>query len=142
MSHSIEKNNLIFDNNFNQPLDDFKFPDSLQSITFGEDFNQNIDKVTFPDSLQILTFGYEFNQNIDKVKFPNSLQSITFIKYQNNTLNDKIKEIKITNLVEPMTNLPLCLERIIFLKNYYRVNERDENIKRSKIPFGCKITYE
>ena len=35
MSHSIEENNLIFDVNFNQPLDDFKFPDSLQSIIFG-----------------------------------------------------------------------------------------------------------
>ena len=41
-----------------------------------------------------------------------------------------------------MTNLPLFLERIIFLKIDYRVNERDENIKKSKIPFGCKITYE
>ena len=124
MSHSIEENNLIFDNNFNQPLDDFKFPDSLQSIIF----------------------RYSFNQNIDKVKFPDSLQSITFISYQNNTLNEKIKEIKIYYLDEPMTNLPLFLERIIFLKIYYNKvnerNERDENITKSKIPFGCKITYE
>ena len=56
-------------------------------------------------------------------------------------MNEKIKTINIYYLDEPMTNLPLCLERIIFLKNYYEENER-ENIKKSKIPFGCKITYE
>ena len=125
---------------FNQNIE--KFPNSLQFIEFGWGFNQNIDEVKFPDSLLSITFGTYFNQNIEKVSFPDSLQSIIFIKYQNNQLNDDIKEIKIYHLTKPMTNLSLFLERIIFLKNYYRVNERDENIKKSKIPFGCKITYE
>ena len=59
------------------------------------------------------------------MKFSDSLQSITFIQYQNNQLNEKIKEIKICHLNEPMINLLLFLERIIFLKNDYNVNERD-----------------
>ena len=164
MCYSIIENRLRFDMVFDEPVDDYKFPESLQSIEFSYNFNQNIDKVKFPDSLQSITFGYNFNQNIDKVKFPNSLQSIyfgkhfnqnidkvlffnssdsiTFRNYNNNLLNDKIKEIKIYHLNEPMTNLSLFLERIIFLKIDYGVNERDENIKKSKIPFGCKITYE
>ena len=35
MSYIIIENKLIFDVNFNELLDDFKFPNSLQSIKFG-----------------------------------------------------------------------------------------------------------
>ena len=91
-----------------------------------------------------LIFDDEFNNLLDDFTFPYNIKSITFTRYQNNTLNEKIKEINIKWLSVPMTNLPLFLERIIFLNNDYvsEIIKRDEKIKKSKIPFGCEIIYE
>lgn len=55
-------------------LDGVIFPSSL---TLGQNFNQPIDNVIFPQSLTHLTFGSEFNQPIDNVKFPDSLTHLT-----------------------------------------------------------------
>ena len=96
----------------------------------------------FPPNLQSITFGTFFNQNIDKVKFPKSLEFIEFYKYSNQMLNDEIKEIKIHYIDEPIKNLPLCLKRIKFLKIDDGLKKREENIEKSKIPFGCEIMYE
>jgi hypothetical protein len=68
---------LTFGHNFNQNINNVKFPSSLQEITFGFHFNQNIDNIMFPGMLQQLTLGHEFNQKINHVQFPSSLQHIT-----------------------------------------------------------------
>ena len=54
----IKGSELIFDNGFNQSLDNVIFPQSLTSITFGYGFNQSIKNVTWSN---ILTLTFSIN---------------------------------------------------------------------------------
>ncbi len=85
-------NTLIFDENFNQPVDNLpktllhlKFgdnfnqpvdnlPEGLKSLEFGDNFDQSID--VLPESLQILILGNNFNQSIDNI--PSTITKLSF----------------------------------------------------------------
>ena len=58
-------------------------------LEFHDDYNQSLDQVKFPDALQSITFGEKFNQSLDQVKFPDSLQTIIFVimDKNNNIIN-------------------------------------------------------
>ena len=111
--------NLYFDCDFNQPLDNIKFPESLTNITFDESFNQPLDNVKFPKFLTNITFGDDFNQSLDNVKFPESLKLIIF-----------------ASLTKRLLNLPISLEKIIVYDDEYN------NLAKSKIPFGCEVILD
>ncbi|CAM9638048.1 unnamed protein product, partial [Ectocarpus sp. 13 AM-2016] len=66
------------------------WPDSLQRLVFGEGFNQPVDNVKWPGSLQEVTFGWcdgsdddwmmmfsAFNQPIGSSVWPTSLRRLT-----------------------------------------------------------------
>ncbi|CBJ31374.1 conserved unknown protein [Ectocarpus siliculosus] len=59
--------------NFNQPIKDVRWPDSLQTLSFGEFFNQPIKQVSWPASLRELTVGRNFNQNTAGARWPPGL---------------------------------------------------------------------
>jgi hypothetical protein len=148
LDNVILPNNLqsiTFGFNFNQSLDNVNFPSSLQSIIFGFNFNQSLDNVDFPSSLEIIEFGDNFYQNLLNVKFPLSLQSLTFKNYRNNQMNPylELDKVNIYMLNQPITNLPININKIILLNIYRRKDKiRKENITKSKIPFGCQVIYE
>ena len=160
MFYHVDNTQLIFDERFNKPIDDIKFPDSIQSITFGGLFDQLLDQVKFPDSLQTITFGDCFNQPLDQVKFPNSLQTITFgsnfnqsldhIKFPNSLQNiifgwyfdqsldnlpNTILNLTFCKINRELTNLPISLEKIILFTGYLK----QSLTKIKKLPFGCVI---
>ena len=58
--------------------------------------------------------------------------------YHNYQLSENIKELTIYYLDRPMTQLPLFLERIIFLDDAHVYKK---NIDKSKITFECEIIY-
>lgn len=76
--YNEDKTKLIFSFYFNEPIDNFDFPNTLKTIVFGHCFNQNIDNVKFPDSLVTIVFDSSFQQKIDNIKFPDSLETIIF----------------------------------------------------------------
>jgi hypothetical protein len=107
-------NQLFFDTDFNQSIDNIIWPSSINFIKFGSLFNQPIDKVKWPDTIECIIFGRNFNQSIDN-------------------LPDGLKELVIHTLYKPLLNLPITLQKL----EIYFANK--DIIQMSKIPFGCKI---
>ena len=60
------KKELVFPKNFNESIENVKWPDSLKTINFGNRFNQPIEDVKWPDSLEII---YYFTKSIIKIDF-------------------------------------------------------------------------
>lgn len=146
---------IYFNDSFNQSLDNVKFPKNLKVLLFGPKFNQNIDKMHIPESLEQLQFGDYFDQPIDNIIFPNSLKKISFgknfshslanAKFPNDTqiilysietsdvLPSNIEYLYVGYINKPLLNLPISLKTLIFYCDL------DNNLKKSKIPFGCKM---
>ena len=146
---------IYFNDSFNQSLDNVKFPKNLKVLLFGPKFNQNIDKMHIPESLEQLQFSDNFDQSIDNITFPNSLKKISFGKNFNHSLanakfpNDtqlilysiessdvlpsNIENLLVGYINKPVLNLPIGLKTFVFYC------DPDNNLKKSKIPFGCKV---
>jgi hypothetical protein len=77
---------LLFQDEFNQPIKHVHFPNTLTILKFGFRFNQNVDVEL--NALQILHFGEEFNQFIN-ICWP-ELTEILFEKEFNQKLNSLI----------------------------------------------------
>ena len=69
---------IIFGDDFNQPIGENVLPNSLRYIAFGYDFNQQLGENVLPDSLKTIRFGHNFNQPIGENVLPNSLKTIDF----------------------------------------------------------------
>lgn len=112
---------IQFSDDFNELIDDIVFPNLIQEISFGFTFNQSLEHVILPEKLQKISFGMAFNQPIDKINFHNSLLKIDF-----------------DSLTYVIDNLPPTINEIYIYSDpvncYY--------ISKSKLPFGCKITYK
>lgn len=76
--------NIVFGNNFNQPVVGVSWPPFLESIIFGYDFNQPLvgvdhqDQINWPPLLKSVAFGHSFNRTIEGVSWPENLLSLTF----------------------------------------------------------------
>ncbi len=128
---------LKFGNKFNQSLKFVSFPSNLESITFGRDFNQLIDDTTkfSSNAKQIgsvfkeITFGTNFNQSVDGIVFPKSLKSIKFGDRFNKTIIAR--------------NLPEGLESLTFGEDF----DQDlsdiiyESINLTHLKVGKKFTH-
>ena len=69
---------LIFEDDFNQTLEDVAFRGGLKHLYFGRAFNQSLENSDLPSSLLTLSFGHCFNQSLRNVQLPSGLQSLTF----------------------------------------------------------------
>jgi hypothetical protein len=67
-------------------FDQNSFPDSIEHIYLGHDFNQNIDDIRWPRSLHTLDTGDIFNHNIRQL--PKSFRVLQLGKKFNHTLDD------------------------------------------------------
>ena len=61
---------------FNEAIDDMKFPDSLRALHFGDKFDQSLSKVAFPSSLDVLSVGGDFRKSLDGMSLPSGLRSL------------------------------------------------------------------
>lgn len=152
---------FVFARYYNKPIDNIKFPNQLEKLFFSGDFNQNIDNVNFPETLTYIFFGNCFNQPLHNVKFPKSLYALEFgtdfnqalninnlnnlniIKLSHNensipinTLPTNLKRLYIGMLKKPIETLPPNLEFIDIWSN------ENNNLEKSKIPFGVKVFLE
>lgn len=87
---------VIFNDNFNEKIDNVKFPDSITSIIFGLEFNQSLDNVRWPKLLKYLHFSYYFEESFDFI--PESVECLSIeenhvLSFLNLPFN--LKEIKI-----------------------------------------------
>lgn len=141
MSFKIYDNTLHFTETFDAPLDDMFFfkeiNETIKFVHFGSLFNQSLENVIFPETIEKIYFGSLFNQPLDKVIFPKSLKELLigyyFDKSLDNLPNTLEKLIILSEINEPLTNLPIGLKEISF---YYTDKEV---IKKCKIPFGCIV---
>lgn len=60
-NHSLLKE-IIFDDQFDQPVPPGSIPDSITHLSFGRCFNQSIPIGSIPSSVTNLKFGYSFEQ--------------------------------------------------------------------------------
>lgn len=120
---SVEE--IVFDNNFNQPLD--YLPPGIKKITFGTNFNHSIGPKNMPDSVEYLKLGYNYNIRISK--YPANLKVLKFGRnYTSNIKNLPLGLIeleineKFDNLI---LDLPATLEILKFDKNseYSQLNK-------------------
>ena len=94
------KKELVFLNNFNEPIIDVIWPDSLKTIKFSQEFNQSIENVKWPNSLKTIYFGFNFNQPLDFL--PEGLISITIYN---------------KNYHHYLGNLPLGIQKIYLMED-------------------------
>lgn len=120
---------LTFGNNFNQPLNHFKFPKCLSQFYTGYYFHQSLNHIEFPSTLHTLRFGDYYCAPLDHFKFPPNLKSL-YLGYSMTksldhvTFSDKITYIYFgTNFNEPLTNtlLPDSLETMVFNSEYNQI---------------------
>jgi len=91
---------IQFGDEFNQPIENVKWSDSLKTIQFGFCFNQPIENVKWPNSLKTLEFGWNFDQPLDFL--PEGLISITIYN---------------KNYHHYLGNLPLSIQKIYLRKD-------------------------
>ncbi|CAN0295562.1 unnamed protein product, partial [Ectocarpus fasciculatus] len=53
-------------------------PAFLEVLIFGDDFNQSIEDAKFPESLKNFTLGLKFEQPIAHVSWPQSFEHLHF----------------------------------------------------------------
>jgi len=109
-----DKNKIIFDDDFNDSLEDIILPNHITHITFGYYYNQSLENVKLPNSLTHITFGHDFNQSIGIL--PDSMQYLEFFE-----------------LKKPLLDLPVTIKELCILCDY------KNNLDKSKIPFDCKV---
>lgn len=105
---------------------DVVWPACLQELIFGDDFNQPIESVLWPSSLQSQAFGVEFNQPVERVKWPMSLKQLTFGQYFNHPVEGvswRLSLEKLTlghDLDRPIEGLacPSSLEELAFMGRF------------------------
>ena len=139
---------LIFWWGWNNTLDCYDLPNTIESITFGRDFNHTF--YNLPSTLISLTFGEKFNRDFEELplnlksltmganfnrcftrycRLPKDLESLTLGRYYKkvfNHYNVLPKRLKLLSLgpdySEPIviTNLPNTLESLILGQHYMR----------------------
>ena len=98
---------IIFNNGFDEPINEILFADHIESIKFGYWFNQDISDVEWPKSLKKLVFTGEFNHPIDE-------------------LPDTINILELSDGFNcPIKKLPPLLKKIVFGNNF---NQQLDNI--------------
>lgn len=123
---------IIFDNEFDEPIDLINFLDHIESIKFGYWFNQSIINVEWPKSLKELVFTGEFSQSIDEI--PDSIEILKFgysFNYKINKLPSSLKKLvfgKKFNQSLDNVKIPVLLSTIIFGDDY---DKSLDNIKLS-----------
>ena len=121
---------------FNEKLDNVQFCEGVEIINFGWKFNNSLDTVKFPSTLKKIIFGREFNQPLFDILLPTDFELIVFNqeygKLTINSLPSNLKKLKIQNICEPITNLPIGLEELCV--DSYKPYTLD------KLPFGCILT--
>ncbi|KYR03086.1 hypothetical protein DLAC_00578 [Tieghemostelium lacteum] len=67
---------LTFGELYNQPINEFTFPETVKELIFGDSFQQPISRNQLPKSLVILDLGYNNHQLLDSL--PHGLEEIKF----------------------------------------------------------------
>ena len=136
------KNKIIFNDNFNEPLDNYllNILQNYQIVIFGMNFNQNIDYL--PDNIEILVLSSEFNKPV--LKWPSNLKVLKFdacdyffngyCKFNHKLVNlPNIKELMIgTFYNHNIDDLPDSIEKLYFTRSTHfnhPINKLPKNLK-------------
>jgi len=134
--YRIEDKTLYFNEGFNEPINDFNWPNSINEIKFGYHFNQSLENINWPKSINCIIFGADFNQPIDKIKWPESLKILKFaFRFTNSfdNLPNGLEELVVYKIKTPLLNLPSSLKKLSIHWT------SDDIISQCKIPFGCEV---
>lgn len=97
---------LAFDPDmFDQPVDDVRWPSSLEYLRFGYSFNRPIDKVSWPRSTKYFGLGVGFEQPIESV-YVASVTAGPSVAYQTESWNDPLPEISGVRVIKYVRDLP------------------------------------
>ena len=124
---------LLFGSKFNQNIDKMHIPESLEQLQFGDNFDQLIGNITFPNYLKKISFGKNFSHSLANAKFPNDIQLILYSIESSDILPPNLENLLVGYINKPLLNLSIGLKTLIFYC------DPDNNLKKSKIPFGCKV---
>ena len=124
-------------------------PDSVEIIKLPLDYNfLSSPIIKYPTNLKKLFFlnDYYTWDIIIKMKELYTLNIPENTKLHINEINNNmldgipnyIKNLRIDHLYRPLTNLPICLEKL----TVYDTKSNREKIESSKIPFGCIVKYK
>lgn len=78
---------LVFYEDFDERVQEVRWPSTLKKIMFGRDFAQDVVGVVWPPCLEVLRFGFMFNTSVDDVVFPNGLKVLAFDWHFNQRLD-------------------------------------------------------
>lgn len=155
---------IVFGKNFNKPISENTFPQTLETLIFGEDFYQILNKGYLPSSLKRLNITlandicdhnlpnlrffstyswkifYKIPDNVEKVRHNLIIDNTRLFVYPKNMVTLTISDIVITN------KIPYTLPPIINLKfesniicNFINYITFPNSIK--KIEINCPIKY-
>ena len=88
---------LIFDDDFNQPLNQYSIPSSVRHLTFGENFNEPLNKYSLPQNITHLTFGDRYNQPLVQYSIPMNTTHLTFGWFFDQSLDQYSKTMRIVD---------------------------------------------
>jgi hypothetical protein len=134
---NTEKTILTFGFYFNKPIDDFIFPDTLQTVVFGYEFNQNIDNVKFPVSLTMIVYDYCFRQSFSKT--PQSILSILRYKHSRYNFITNNKN-KLPESIETIDNFFLSNNSGTNFSTYSSLKNLTIDTGYDPPPFKCNAT--
>ncbi|KYQ89299.1 hypothetical protein DLAC_09957 [Tieghemostelium lacteum] len=113
--------NLVTSRDFNRPINNSEFPDSLKYIRFGFDFNKYFLPGTFPKSVTHLTFGFRFNQSISTMNLPSNIVYLHLDYNFNQPIDDLPEHLEFMALgrefSHPIETLPKSLKTLIIKSN-------------------------
>lgn len=82
-----ELEELLFYQDFDESVDEVRWPGSVKTITFGRDFTKPVGGVQWPPLLEVLRFGFHWNGSLDGVLLPSRLKTISFDWHFNQSLD-------------------------------------------------------
>ena len=127
---------IIFTDDFNQSIENIKWPQTVEYIDFNISFKQPINNINWPKSLiEIKLHNFidissllEFKNNINIIIFNLPYNNFRCGKYQS-YLNIYFEDQNINE--EDLINVPINVDEL----NIYYVNK----LPRFKLPYGCSI---
>ncbi len=131
---------IVFGTIFDQKLDNIKFPDSLHTIEFGMCYNHKLDGVKFPANLHTIKFGYRYDQKLDNVKFPDSLHTIVFGRYfrQDVSFLNNINTFDFSAIYQfNYSMIKSTIDHILLPQTLKEVIVHTEHKGQLKLPYGC-----
>ncbi|KAM9978084.1 hypothetical protein ACTFIY_011849 [Dictyostelium cf. discoideum] len=128
---------IIFNDKFNEAMDNIKFLDSITSLEFGELFNQSLDGGWLPRKIKILKFGISFQQTINKNILPETLENLHLANQYKGiivpgSIPSKVKDLNFISILNLNIPIPISTINLSFCPTFNAI------IKEGYIPHNVE----